>query len=188
MCGPAAVMVGVGVASSLFQFQQQREAAEAANEAAAIQHKVEVDRAKAEAQDRQNQLSQEALEESQRIGQQRQQLALQALQEQSSAKVAAAEGGLGGVSKIRSFLTADIQGDLARSDIEKNVTNAQFNLQQRARGIQTAKQTRVDNAFLTRQANTRRKPGMGDLAVGIAGNPLVQGGVAKGFASQKKTN
>lgn len=184
MCEPVSITMAVaGIASTLYQQDQQRQAAEAANDAAEIQHDVEVQRAKAEAQDRQNQLSQEALEESQRISQQRQQIALQALQEASSARVASAESGTGGVSKIRSFLSADIGADLARSDIEKNERNAQFNLSQNARGIQTAKTTRTENAFLTRQANTRRKPGLGDLAVGLAGNSLVQGGIASGVGS-----
>ena len=188
MCEPVSLsMMAVGAASTLFQFQQQREAAEAANEAAEIQHDIEVKRAKEEAKDRQNQLSQEALEESQRISQQRQQLALQALQEASSARVASAESGTGGVSKIRSFLAADIGADLARSDIEKNVRNAQFNVAQRARGIGTAKNTRTENAFLTRQANTRRKPGIGDLAAGLAGNSLVQGGIEAGASKLFKT-
>jgi len=180
MCSPAAL---IGVATAGLSTYQQRQEAKAANKAAEIQHDVDVARAKEEAQNRHNQLSQEALQESQRINQQRQSLALQALQEQASLKVASAEGGTGGVSKIRSFLSADIGEDLARSDVDVNSRNAQFNLAQSSAGIDTAKGNRIQNAFLTRQANTRRKPGFMDFALASLGQSSVQEAGGKAISS-----
>jgi hypothetical protein len=185
MCTPAAA---IGIVSGGLGFLQQREAVKNANKAAKIQHNIEVERATEEAKNRHNQLSQEALQESQRINQQRQSLALQALQEHASLTVAAAEGGTGGVSKIRSFLSADIGEDLARSDLAINANNARFNISQNSRGIDSSKGNRIQNAFLTRQASTRRKPGALDLAIGLAGQTGVQeaGGAAisSAFASK----
>lgn len=180
MCEPVSITMGVlAVGGAVMGHMQAQDAADNANEAANIQYDVEVARAKQESMDRQNQLSAEALMESEKIGQQRQTMALEALRAQAAGKVASAEGGLGGVSQIRSFLATDIQSDLARSDVEKSERGAQFNLQQQGRGIMTAKNTRADNAFLTRQSNTRRRPGTSDLLMSslTAAGPSIGTGV-----------
>jgi len=166
MCEPATILMGaLSVGGAIMGHQSDRDDASQANANAQLQYDIEVQRAKEEAQSRQNQLSAEAMQESERIGQQRQTMALEALRAQSAGKVASAEGGLGGVSKIRSFLATDIQSDLARSDVEKSQNLSQFNLQQQGRGISTSKSTRTDNAFLKRQSLQRRKPGTSELLI-----------------------
>lgn len=176
MCTPAAA---IGVVTAGVGFLQQREQAEAATEAANIQYDIEVRRAQQEAQDRQNQLSQDLMEESQRTNQQRQELALQALQAQAGQRVAAAESGTGGVSKVRSFLTSEIQEGVALSDIATQQKNTAFSAAQRSRGIHEAKVSRTENAFLTRQANRRRKPGIVDLGIGVLNAPGVGEAIGK---------
>ncbi len=182
MCSP--MLIGAaGVGANLFQQDQE---AKAANEAAKIQQDIEVQRAQQEAQDQQNQLAQDTLVESQKLSQQRQQLALEALQEQSALNVGAAEGGAGGgVSKIRSFIAAELGEDLARSDIEQNQRNAQFNINQRNRAISQRQGARVQNAFLTRQANSRRRVGAFDVVGGLLGNSAIQSGIG-GLLTKKK--
>lgn len=168
MCDPASItMAVVTTASTVAGFQQQRQQAKAANKAAEIQHKIEVKRARQEAMDRENQLTQDALIESDRLNRERTALALEALREQAGIRVASAEGGIGGVSKVRSFLAADVQEDLARSDIDRSEANAEFNIAQASRGIENTRVAREQNAFLTRQANTQQVPGFGDLALGL---------------------
>lgn len=163
MCTPTAA---IGLLGAGLSFYQQGEQAEAATEAANIQYDIETRRAQEESQDRQNQLSQDLLEESQRVNQQRQELALQALRAQAGQRVASAESGTGGVSKVRSFLTSEIQEGQALSDIAAQQQNTAFNAAQRARGIHSAKVARSENAFLTRQANRRNRPGIIDLGIG----------------------
>lgn len=184
MCSPMLAIGAIGAGASLFQQDQQ---AKAANEAAEIQHDLEVQRAKQEAQDQQNQLEQETLVESQKLSQQRQQLAMEALQEQAALNVGAAEGGAGGgASKIRSFIAAELGEDLARSDIEQNQRNAQFNINQRNRAISQRQGARVQNAFLTRQANSRRRVGALDVVGGVLGNRNIQSGIGGLFTKDKK--
>jgi len=164
MCEPASItMAVVAVAGTL----QQRQAAQAGNKAAKQQQQIEVARARQEAMDRENQLSQDALIESTRINKERTELALEALREQASIRVGAAEGGIGGVSKVRSFLTTNIQEDQARSDIDTNERNAQFNLAQASRGIEATRFARRQNAFLTRQSQTQRVPGALDFGLAL---------------------
>jgi hypothetical protein len=188
MCTPTAA---IGVVMAGASFLQQREQAEAANEAAEIQYETEMERAKAESMNRENQLSQEVLEESQRLNQQRQELALEALREQAGKRVASAESGTGGVSKIRSFLSTDIQEGVAESDLDTQAKNTAFSVAQRSRGIHTALASRQENAFLTRQANRRRKPGVVDLGIGLLGAPGVATGIgdkaSKAFSSTPQT-
>lgn len=184
MCTPTAVIAGVAAVGG---FMQQRQAAESANEAAEIQYEVESDRAAAEALNRENQLSQEVLEESQRLNQQRQELALEALRERSGQRVASAESGTGGVSKIRSFLSADIQEGVAESDIATQLKNTAFNVSQKSKGIGVALTSRQENAFLTRQSNRRRKPGLVDLGIGVLGAPGVADAIGGSFSSSDST-
>jgi hypothetical protein len=170
MCDPVtAVAVGTAVVSAggaVYQAQQQNEQIEAANEAAENRHRVEVDRAKQEARDRQNQLAHDAMVEGQRLSQERQKLAREAMVEQASLRAASAESGTGGVSKIRSFIASEIGEDLARSDIEQSQRNSQFNISQQARAIATASRTRQENAGFTLQASQRRKIGTGQMVLG----------------------
>ena len=185
MCDPASItMAVVATASTVYGHQQARQQAKAQNKAADIQHKIEVDRARQEAMDRENQLSQDALEESTRINKERQELALEALREQAGIRVASAEGGVGGVSKIRSFLSADVQEDLARSDLDTSERNAQFNLAQAARGIENTRFARQQNAFMTREANSTDVPGGMDLAVGLVSANA--GGIGQGIGALSK--
>jgi len=165
MCEPASIVMIVAAAGALYSTEQQRQQAKSANKAADIQYKVDSKRARDEAMDRENQLSQDALVESTRLNQERSALALDALREQAGVRIGSAEGGLGGVSKVRSFLSVGIQEDLARSDIDTNSKNAQFNLAQAQRGIESQAHARKQNAFLTRQANQQYVPGALDFAV-----------------------
>jgi len=163
MCEPASItMAVIAIAGTL----QQREQAKAGNKAAKVQQQIEVKRARQESMDRENQLSQDALIESTRLNKERTELALEALREDAAITIGSAESGLGGVSKVRSFLTADVQEDLARSDIDTSAKNAQFNLNQASRGIEATQFARRQNAFLTRQANTQKVPGA--LEFGLA--------------------
>jgi len=188
MCSPTLIIAGVTTAVSLYQTNEQRKAAKAGNKAAKQQQQIEVTRARQEAMDRENQLSQDALVESTKLNKERTELALEALREQAAVRVGSAEGGLGGVSKVRSFLTTDIQEDLARSDIDTNARNAQFNLAQAQRGIEATEFARRQNAFLTRQANTQKVPGAFEF-ISNAG-AANQSGISKIFSGggKKKTS
>lgn len=177
MCEPVSIsMAVVAIAGTL----QQRQQAKAGNKAAKVQQQIETKRARQEAMDRNNQLSQDALVESTRLNKERTELALETLREDAAIAVGSAESGLGGVSKVRSFLTADVQGDLARSDIDTNARNAQFNLAQASRGIESTQFARRQNAFLTRQAQTQKVPGA--LEFGMAVLPAA-GSAATGLMS-----
>ena len=167
MCTP---MAAVGIATVALGFMQQTQQAKVANEAASDQYKAEADRARQESMDRQNQLSHDTQEESQRLHQQREALALQTLREKAGIRVASAEGGVGGVSKIRSFLTSEIQSGVADSDITTQETNTAFNTNQRLLGIGNAASDRISNAQSTFVTNSRRKPGVMDLGVGLLSN------------------
>ena len=167
MCTP---MAAVGIATVALGFMQQTQQAKVANEAASDQYKAEADRARQESLDRQNQLSHDTQEESQRLHQQREALALQTLREKAGIRVASAEGGVGGVSKIRSFLTSEIQAGVADSDITTQETNTAFNTNQRLLGIGNAASDRISNAQSTFVTNSRRKPGVMDLGVGLLSN------------------
>jgi len=189
MCSPTLIIAGVTTAVSLYQTNEQRQAAKAGNKAAKQQQQIEVTRARQEAMDRENQLSQDALIESTKLNKERTELALEALREQAAVRIGSAEGGLGGVSKVRSFLTTDIQEDLARSDIDTNARNAQFNLAQAQRGIEATEFARRQNAFLTRQANTQKVPGAFEF-ISNAG-AANQSGLSKVFSGgggKKKTS
>ncbi len=178
MCSPTAIIQG---GMGLFSVFQQNQQIDASNEAAKIQQQVEQRRADQEAMDRQNQLTQDAQIEAQKLNQARQATALSELRAQSSATVSSAESGLGGVSSIRSFIANETAGALAEGDLNTQQAATQFNLQQKARGITTARSTRTENAFLTRQANTRRKLGVVDFAVGALGNEAAGKAIADQF-------
>lgn len=164
-------------AASVYQIQQQDKQVKAQNAAAQQQYDIEAERAKRDAQNRQNNLTNQALEEGSDFAQRREKLKLDALRAQSAARAASAESGVGGVTSIRSFLSETISEDLARSDIQRSQDLTQFNLNQQARGITTAQHDRVVNAEFTRRSNTRRRPT--GLDYGLA---AVQG-AASGYAT-----
>lgn len=169
MCNPAVAIIAttvISAAGAVYSAQQQNAAIKAANTAADTQYIEEVGRAERDAQDRENQLTAETLQEASRFQQQREQLALESLREQASARVASAESGLGGVSVARSFLANEIGEDLARSDIERSEDLTQFNIAQRGRGIATAKRDRQTNAQFTHASNSRRR--LSSLDIGIS--------------------
>ena len=160
----------VGAATSIYSMQQQDKAIKEQNKAAGDQYVEETSRAKRDAQDRQNQLTNESLQEASRFQQNREQLALEALREKSAARVASAESGVGGVTKVRSFVAEGIAEDSARADIDKSESLSQFNVNQRARGIATAQRDREVNAGFTFKSNSRRRLGTLDfVSAGVSG-------------------
>lgn len=176
MCGPAAaaavpyIVGAITAATSVYSVVQADRQAKSANKAAAQQQQIEEERANREAKDRQNTLQNQALEESSKFKQQRERLEIESLREQASSRVASAEGGIGGVSSIRSFIANEIGQDLARSDIAKSEGFTGFNLNQQERGIATSRQERIENSVLTQNANTRRRPTTSEFVVaGISG-------------------
>jgi hypothetical protein len=151
-------------------YHQGQQQAKAANEAAEEQYRIEAERAKREAMDRQNQLSMEALQESTKFQQQRQQLALEAMREQAAARVSSAESGVGGVTAVRSFIANELAEGRAEADIRQSEDFTQFNLQQRSRGILGANKDRVQNAALTFKQNARSGPSLLGTVLGAAGD------------------
>ena len=163
------VIGAMTAASAVVSYQQAKKAADAQNDAAEDQYGVETGRAKDEAMDRQNQLQVETSVESSKFQQQREQLALEALREQSSQRAAGAESGLGGVSAIRSFLANELGEDAAQGDAERSNKFTQFNIQQRNRGINTALNDRTQDAATNFNRSTSAGPSKVGLALELGG-------------------
>ena len=164
------IIAGVMIAGALTQTFMDDQRIDAENEAAEIQFAEETRRANEEHMDRTNQLTQEAQLEAAELTKSRQATALSELRAQSAQTVAGAESGLSGVSHIRSFMSNEIAGSLAQGDLDLQERATEFNTQQRVRGINTAKVNRNTNAFLTRQASTRKRLGVLDAGLGIVGS------------------
>ena len=167
------ITAGVTAAAAAYGVYQTDQQAKQQNKAAAEQQDIENARAQREAMDRQNQLQQQSLEEGTKYQQQKEKLAMDALRNQASARVASAEGGVGGVSSIRSFISGEISEDLARSDIDKSAGFSGFNVNQQSRGITNARDDRFVNAQQTFKQNSRRRAS--GLDYGLAAGSSVAG-------------
>jgi len=160
-----AIMVGTA-AYSVYSMDQQ---ASDANKAAQAQLDIESDRAEEDAMNNRNNLNSESLQVATRYQQNRQKLKMDALRAQSAARAKSAEQGVGGISAIRSFISEEISEDIARSDIEQQVGFDQFNLNQKARGILTQRDNRLQDANTRFSAGVRRRAGALDYGLAVGG-------------------
>ena len=169
MCNPVAMWAyyGIVAATAAYSVYQQDQQAEAANKAAQDQLDMESDRAEQDAMNNRNNLDSESLQVASRYQQNKQKLKMDALRSQSAARAKSAEQGVGGVSAIRSFISEEISEDIARSDIEQQVGFDQFNLNQKARGIITQRDNRLQDANTRFNAGVRRRAGALDYGLAI---------------------
>ena len=167
MCNPVLAVWGVALASAAFGVYQQDQQAEEANKAAQKQLDMESDRAEDDAKNNRNNLDSESLQVATRYQQNKQKLKMDALRAQGAARAKSAEQGVGGISAIRSFISEEISEDIARSDVEQQVGFDQFNLNQKARGIGTQRDNRLQDANTRFSAGVRRRAGALDYGLAI---------------------
>lgn len=161
MCDP--ITITVLLTSAALQLKQQDDAAKAANEAAKATFESETEQARQEALARENVLNQESQEKAQQLNMERENLAREALRERAAARVGSAESGVGGVSKVRSFLTSEAQIADAESDLSSSERNAEFGLQIGARNITRGRSDRIGAAGNQFDRSTRRRVGLIDV-------------------------
>lgn len=152
MCQPEAILVMTG-GLSMDSYMQGRQADEVAD-AESDRHQQEVKRANRDANIQQNMLSQQALEESFALQQDRQALALESLRSVADLRTAGAESGLGGVSSIRSFVASNINATTQAGVQNTNEANSALRFGVENTGIRNnrrdrlkASRTRVENAI-----------------------------------------
>ena len=147
----------------------QQEEAEALAEQ---QHDEAVRNANMSAQIAQNNLEQQALEQSQSVANERENLEMSRRRALASARVAGAESGVSGVSALRNLSALNTQAGGEKALIDTNVANQQFRTANEAFGIERDRANRLTTSRAS-LSSIKQSTGQKILNTGLAGMDTV---------------